>query len=1089
MVKFNKGYNFIALIVSIIFLLTNTVYPCPLRDSLRVPAGQKPTFTRIIGAMHSGANRLEALKRFLRIKGIDIEQWASEQKEKMTEKDKTAISEALKDIDPNVTLAQIDSLVDKIILCEIPQEISLEKTKGKIDYKSRIGALIVSTKDGPKILFPRDRISNFRYLPDLQHDVVELNEILNGTEESKAHEIALKARDKFLKEGKYTIPQIKDSKVVYDYPLAAMHAKVDIVDVIKTHLLALQKNDDAAGFHRTLKLLTAAMDGDHAILQKSGPMENENIQATLGRLNELNTSNLSEENLANIITSAGRQADYNPIAKTLVALTIPVAPEAEVEDRELGERKGGAEERQKLDQLEQLKRGVEDNKFARVALFGDQHGQNAVLEGIVQAVEDGQVDEVIGHGDGFDRGSENVRNFEALKKLKALLGDKANLCFGNHDVWLIQALLLNDKLAYKQWFKQGGRELMEEFERKGQNPKELALWMLQNFKLFHIDERGFMHLHAGIPIDDEGNPLISREQLEKWQNELEAIQLDMVRNPNFMEEAQNIERVARLFEQAKDVVWVRMNDWVDKFAKQIDIDEVNKQKLDALLIQNGIKQHQIDQVWKKVVMQHGDQLKKAGIKFEVLEAPQIDMAKMDRLLAKLDVNGIIFGHEWQDRLMNLDNRIFCLDVHKGDNGFLIFNGDGIRFNALARTDEDLIASKSTVLAGINEEIIRLKQLVGEDVVEEQKAVADSRALIPREEVIAKEKISKVRKGMAKYSKDTMRRFKLALKVSWADGLFEFLVREATKKPGALRLHDIKVAGQEIAGVVYRENGQLVRGDRFLIDENEDIKIGRDITSGAYCFILGDRAFDLGQSAGQVVLIQRATPVIHFSLSRRVSNTPLELLVEMEEGATSSTKIDEVFMVSSQDELWQITKEMASLGEYGGSPVSDQTKELQVAPKEETISKTSYAQKVKRLGGNRTGGSLTANFVNEAWIKAGFFAYKIEIDQDGNVFFQRYNKKDGQPQGNRRQLILNSDFQVGRESAYGNDYSLPDKQLSGRHFKIRVSRTGVDTFKLNIEDLKSLNSTIIEWNEPIVDKIIGAMHEAITSSHKNRQGNI
>lgn len=742
------------------------------------------------------------------------------------------------------------------------------------------------------------------------------------------------------------------------------------------------------------------------------------------------------------------------------------------------ESKERVEERRKLAKLEELKRKIENNEFPRVALFGDQHGQNAVLERLVEAVENGQIDQVIGHGDGFDRGTENVKNFEAMKKLKNILGNRANFCFGNHDVWLIQALLLGDKNAAANWLAQGGKELVKEFKLEGLDPRDLAIWMLKNFKLFHMDERGFMHLHAGIPMDDEGNPLISRGQLEKWQEGIEAIQLDMARNPHFIEEAQNIARVVKLFDEAKDVFWVRMDGWVNKFAKRIIINDVNKQRLFALLKHQGLGDQQIDQVWGKVVIQYGKQLKKAGIQFEVLDAPEVDKAKMDRFLAKLGVNGIVFGHEWQDRLMNLDNRIFCIDIHKGDNGFLIFNGDGIRFNALARTDEDLIASKSTILAGISEEIIRLKEVLGENVVEEEKALAVRKALMPGEEAVAREKIKEFRQDVAAYPKDIMRRLKQGLKISWADGLFEFLARESTQAQGALRIQDIKVAGQKIIGVIYREQGRLVKGNSLLIQENQELKIGRDIVTGTYSFVTGDRVFDLGKFQGQIVLVQRETPFAEegFNLSRTISNAPLEVSLSAEDGATSSTKIEAVFMVASLEDLMQVAKEMAKLGEYKGLAEPGTQIEREVVAGEATETNL----RIETIGGNQQGGKIEATFIGDVWVEAGSFAYKVWVEGD-IVFFQRCDRKQGSGQGRVRQLNMNTGFQVGRENEVGNDYLLNgDRKLSSRHFRINVSQGERNTYRLVVNDLNSSNGTTVGWNEPRVltaeDKI-DAMHKS------------
>ncbi|MBU1933501.1 MAG: GNAT family N-acetyltransferase, partial [Candidatus Omnitrophica bacterium] len=75
---------------------------------------------KITGAMHDGTKRFRALKRLLQIYKIDIEAWAQEQANQMSEEDRTNLVAALKAI--GLTDTQIQAIAGKIILCEVPEE-------------------------------------------------------------------------------------------------------------------------------------------------------------------------------------------------------------------------------------------------------------------------------------------------------------------------------------------------------------------------------------------------------------------------------------------------------------------------------------------------------------------------------------------------------------------------------------------------------------------------------------------------------------------------------------------------------------------------------------------------------------------------------------------------------------------------------------------------------------------------------------------------------------------------------------------------------------------------------------------------------
>lgn len=117
---------------------------------------------------------------------------------------------------------------------------------------------------------------------------------------------------------------------------------------------------------------------------------------------------------------------------------------------------------------------------------------------------------------------------------------------------------------------------------------------------------------------------------------------------------------------------------------------------------------------------------------------------------------------------------------------------------------------------------------------------------------------------------------------------------------------------------------------------------------------------------------------------------------------------------------------------------------------------------KNIGGQRNGGISETFFVENAWIAAGKFIYKIWVEAD-RVFFRRYEKDKITPIGGIHIVSLDQQIQIGREIGY---YILPsDMTLSSKHFLFRVSRAENGKFMLRVEDLKSLNGTVVEWNEP------------------------
>lgn len=681
--------------------------------------------------------------------------------------------------------------------------------------------------------------------------------------------------------------------------------------------------------HRMLKLV-AACNGDTGVLARSGPLRQADVDRVLGQLSDFETMGFSDAELQRLVLEAGRARTtndddlrafvdgYQPAIDELLTLA-QARPAVGVRAADAGQpvpagrrQASGqagitgltpAEMRAKVRQLGVLRAGIQGNEFGRAAWVGDQHGQNEVLKRVAEAALANELDEVVIHGDQFDRGKQNVMNFMALEALKFKLGNRAVLCFGNHDILMIQALLLGDERAAGTWLTNGGANLVEEFRAEGRNPRDLALFMLKNFKLFHVDERGFLHLHAGIRMDNEGNPLISMEQLNAWQKELEAIQEQLRDNPDFLNSPANAARLARLFsmdEGAGNIVWDRMDRWVNKFAGKVTIDEANKRRLFAVLRQLGMDNANIEANWERLLVEVGPAF---NIEFSVdrtLDGDNIRM--MDRFLAKLGVNGIIFGHEWQPELMNVDNRIMCLDVHKGDNGFVIFNGDGVRFNALASSQESPVASNAELLANIDGQLVRMKEAMGEDTRQEQQMLAADSSRVSEDSQRMARKLAERQQNPA-YEKAAMR-YNSGLRIGWGEGTFELFARQSTQMPGALRISDIKGLGRNIARVVTLDG---TVGDSLLVEEGQSLRIGpvtplsrefallRD-TQGiplGYALAVGNRNFYFKQEGNEIVLVEQAATLVegqNFAMSRTISNGPDSVSVEFGRGSASQTTI-------------------------------------------------------------------------------------------------------------------------------------------------------------------------------------------------------
>jgi len=624
----------------------------------------------------------------------------------------------------------------------------------------------------------------------------------------------------------------------------------------------------------------------------------------------------------------------------------------------------------RIETLEDIKFRIKEGALSDIINFGDQHGDAAELRKILktaqQAAQDGRELVIIGHGDAFDRGFQNFENFRILRELKQLSDENPNISvhflLGNHDVMLIQGVLLDDSRALAMWLGNGGQAFVQELGIHVRNAQDvtnnrqiwaLALWLIENLDIFQVDERGFLHVHAGIPMDQNGNSLIQREQLNALQQKLSDIQKGLKADVLSINDNSVKQQLSEIFHNAESVIWAREGDWIDMIkGEQIEIDDINKTKLfkilEKLLEQQmpGVNKTKIDQSirdnWQQFLLRNPEIFKGMGIRFELLDAG-INKEVLDNFLAKLGINGVVFGHIHKTKLMNIDNRIFCVDVNEGDPGHLIFNGEGIRFNAASRP-EDIIATQSQILAGINGEIIRLKKILGEDA-RQLEAEHSEYAVKAKVEISNVAQRAITRQKQASYPKELMRRLRQQLQIVWANGAMGFIVDESTQTRNGLRILDIKI-GTTIGGVLSRNpNGSFVVSDSLLIRDGESLLLGKDmVTSAPYSFVAGNRVFDAVLVDRERFIVGEIFPVSKlnenaifillerdvlfdestFKISRVLSATDSDVVVSVQEAATSATAIKPVIVVKDDQEAEMVFKEILNMMEIGLGLENDMT---------------------------------------------------------------------------------------------------------------------------------------------------------------------
>ncbi|MFA5104285.1 MAG: metallophosphoesterase [Candidatus Margulisiibacteriota bacterium] len=162
-----------------------------------------------------------------------------------------------------------------------------------------------------------------------------------------------------------------------------------------------------------------------------------------------------------------------------------------------------------------LKSRVQPKPNIRVSFVCDEHGTR---NGIRTAERAAAISDIrINGGDLIDRGHRNLEALNLAQKF-AQTGNYIQL-WGNHELMFTTAMF-SDEYSLVRWEKNGGNQTLDEFRvapwRRlaswflGFTPREQSLlqsyayWMVQNCKLYHIDEHGALYVHAGFKVNEKG---------------------------------------------------------------------------------------------------------------------------------------------------------------------------------------------------------------------------------------------------------------------------------------------------------------------------------------------------------------------------------------------------------------------------------------------------------------------------------------------------------------------------------------------------------------------------------------------------------
>lgn len=154
--------------------------------------------------------------------------------------------------------------------------------------------------------------------------------------------------------------------------------------------------------------------------------------------------------------------------------------------------------------------------------IGDVHGEIAQLKTLNEQIAahrslfHGDKPAVLVHlGDYVDRGPDSFAVIETLMKAEARTDFEVCSIMGNHERMMLDAQADSAQLDF--WLRNGGRETIESYERRGHEeiPEAHLKWIAALPDMLWFEEEGLIFVHAGVsptrfPDEDEGVRLWTR---------------------------------------------------------------------------------------------------------------------------------------------------------------------------------------------------------------------------------------------------------------------------------------------------------------------------------------------------------------------------------------------------------------------------------------------------------------------------------------------------------------------------------------------------------------------------------------------------
>lgn len=127
-------------------------------------------------------------------------------------------------------------------------------------------------------------------------------------------------------------------------------------------------------------------------------------------------------------------------------------------------------------------------------MIGDIHGGLNGLKQVLKQVNFSGQDSIVFLGDYVDGWSESAGTIEFLIKLSQII--PCIFIKGNHDTWCEQ--WLRSGIPDKKWLVHGGVSTIKSYEELDQLKIEQHLQFFEKMKLFHVDEKNRLFIHAGF---------------------------------------------------------------------------------------------------------------------------------------------------------------------------------------------------------------------------------------------------------------------------------------------------------------------------------------------------------------------------------------------------------------------------------------------------------------------------------------------------------------------------------------------------------------------------------------------------------------